>query len=44
MGTSLTPDFEKKGAMRFLRYDNRFRKYHGIMVYGIKQSKLGFFG
>ncbi len=29
--------------MRFSRYDNRLRKYHGFTVYGIKQSKLFFF-
>ncbi len=29
--------------MRFSRYDNRLRKYHGFTVYGIKQSKQGFF-
>ncbi len=29
--------------MIFSGYDNRLRKYHGIMVYGIKQSKSFFF-
>ncbi len=30
--------------MRFWRYDNRLRKWHGIKVYGIKQSNRVFFG
>ncbi len=29
--------------MKYSRYDNRNRKYHGFTVYGIKQLKQGFF-
>ncbi len=30
-------------GMIFWRYDNRLIKFHGIMVFGVKQSKQGFF-